>query len=280
MASYPSDVLIPTNAKYYGFIDTRKYFSADWDITWSFTFALTGNEHAFCTFLTTEKTLLSGIPGQYLGYLRDAATLQTEDNKNILTNNSEYILIDGYYGDDDVAQGVLGIAFDSTGLFATHNEGGSEGIEISNVKKNSLIIRDSENTLVFNEHLSSLDSDFFMSNDNKLFQTLKFTLTNSGKKIHIDYKTDDTSYKNLTTIQLNNFSVKNNKYLYPGLTFCSPISSSNTNTSTLFIKNFNFHGTSNPPSTEQMSSKTLHKESSIYTTISGISSYDFSFAHL
>lgn len=278
--AYPSDVFLPTNAKYYGFVDTRKYFSTDWDITWSFTFALTGTEHAFCTFLTTKKTLLSGIPGQYLGYSKDAATIQTENEENIFTNDLEYILADGYYGDDELSQGVLGIAFDSTGLFAAKNEGGNEGISPSNAKKDSLIIRDSKNLLVFNEHLSALDEDFFLSDNNKSFQTLKFTLTNSGKKIHIDYKTDDTTYKNLTTIQLTNFSVDKNKYLYPGLTFCSPISSSSTNTSTLFIKNFNFHGTSNPPITETLTPKTLDGDLTTYTTISGISSYDFSFAHL
>lgn len=279
--AYPSDVLIPSNAKYYGFIDTRKYFCADWDITWSFTFALTGTEHAFCTFLTTNKTLSSAIPGQYLGYLKDVepSRLLTEDSEEILTEDSEYILID-YYKEQYLAQGILGIAFDSTGLFAAANEGGSEGINAPDAKQNSLIIRDNTNKLIFNEHLSSLDSEFFLSNNNKSFQTLKFTLTNSGKKIHIDYKTDSTSYKNLTTIQLSGFSVDRDEYLYPGLTFCSPISSSSANISTMFIKNFNFHGTSTPPNTEKIHSEKLDNDPTTYTTISEISSYDFSFAHL
>jgi hypothetical protein len=69
--SYPGDVLIPVNAKYFGFVDNKMPYNSHWDITWSFQFCLSGDEHGFCTFLTTTPTISSGIPGHYLGYLGD-----------------------------------------------------------------------------------------------------------------------------------------------------------------------------------------------------------------
>lgn len=242
--AYPPDVLLPINAKYTGFADSNKAFNVHWDIIWSFTFALTGTEHGFCTFLTINPNLTGAIPGQYLGFQGASAFNYSKS-------------------------GLLAIAFDSTGYFALSNYGNG-GVSLSGVKKNSLIVRNYNNDVIFNECLSTLDTTFFLASATKNYQTLRFRLTSSGKRLYIDYKTSQTLYKTLTTVDIPGFTADSYPLLYTGLTFCSPISSSSTSPSTMFLKNFNYEGLSSVETYETLSSASIYPDTLGYTSISAI----------
>jgi hypothetical protein len=211
--AFPSDVLLPLSVKYFGFIDSKIAYNPHWDITWSFSYALTGSQHGFCTFLTASSTFLSAFPGQYLGYLNNTAT----------------------------PNGALAIAFDSTGLFAL-SSATRNGVSINNVKPNSLIMRIGNN-LIYNEYLSS----FNISEITKTFKTIRFRLSNGGTKLYIDHKTDSTDYKNLTFLSISSFIVDQYPQLYPSITFSSPISSSLISPSKFWLKNFHTQGNISPP---------------------------------
>lgn len=272
--AFPSDVLLPANAKYFGFVDDKQPFNSHWDIVWSFTFALTGTQHGFCTFLTNNSDLLSGIPGQYLGYLGSLSStryLLTESGEFLLDELGNKLIIEPLSGGEYDTSGILAIAFDSTGYFALSNST-NPGVPKSQVKPNSLIIRDTNNVVVFNETLSSLDTQFFLTSSTKNYQTLRFRFSNSGKKLSVDYKTDTTRYKTLTSISLTSFDPTIHSILYPGLTFCSPISSNSITPSTMFIKNFHVQGNLNTPSYETLNFIPLTASiPTTYTVLSGVS---------
>lgn len=268
----------PINPKYYGFIDKGKPFNISWDISWSFTFALTSNDinfqHGFCTFLTTNPNLLTAIPGKSLGYLGTYPYLYSEDYQIIYSENNEAIILENndVYNYDN--SGFLAIAFDSTGYFALSSIT-APGVSLSNVKKNSLIIRDMDNSLVINEHLSSLSTKFFLASAKKNYQTLRFRCTNNCKLLHIDFKGENTDFIPLTTVFIKNFNtdiITYNIPIYIGFTFCSPVSGTTIKPSTLFIKNFNYNGLSAEPTYEIESVESLYPSILTYTTISGISS--------
>jgi hypothetical protein len=280
--AYPDDIYLPSNSKEFGFVDTKYQFNSHWDIVWSFSFAIAGTEHAFSTFLTSMSSISSAQGGQYLGYLGSESMLISSIpylltdplQEVILDETGDSLLYDGlstYFYSETTKSGVFIIAFDSTGYFALPVNG-YPGVDISEVKKNALIIRDQTDEVIFNESLSSLSTEFFLASSTKVYQTLRFRFSNAGKKLSIDFKNDSNIYKTLTSININ-FDVNSNTKLYPALTFCSPISSLET-PSTLFLKNFHTQGNINDPTYESLSYVPLSVfVSSLYTTISGISAY-------
>ena len=245
----PADVSLPANKIVFGFIDPKTVHNSHWDLTWSFSFACVGLEHGFTTFLTFDQsTGISGVPGQYLGYL---------SNPPLDTN-------------------LLAIAFDTTGLFALSStllSNTNGGVGINQINPNSLIIRDFTNTVVYNQPLSSLDTSFFLTSSVKNYQTLRFRLTNAGRRIVIDKQQSDYTYNNLLTLNISS----NPQFLaglspiYPAFTFCSPISGASKPTSTLYLKNFHVHGNSAAPTYEIIDFTPLTSDPlTSFTTISGI----------
>jgi len=241
----PSDVFLPVNAKYYGFVQTDKPMNLNWEVTWSFTFALTGTEHGICSFLTTDPSLATGIPGQYLGYLGNT--------------------VSGYS-----RSGLFAVGFDTTGKFALSSTS-NVGVRLSAVKPYSLVIRDYDNTVIFNRPLSSLSTEFILTSSSKVFQTLRFRVTKGGKKLYIDFKNNSSEYTLLTSVSLSGISISDNTQVYAGLTFCSPISGNTTDVSTLFLKNFNVEGVASTPTSETIPMISIYENGSTYTTISAIS---------
>ena len=111
--SYPSNIVLPTDAKYFGFVDPKYAYNTHWDITWSFSYALTGVQHGFCTYLASKTILYDTIPGHHLGYSSHTNTLNYDESPIVYDNE---LLI---YGDTRLHPvGPLAIAFDSTGYFA------------------------------------------------------------------------------------------------------------------------------------------------------------------
>lgn len=208
--SFPSDVRLPSNAKYVAFVDDKKEFNPNYDIIWSFQYAITGTEAGFSTFLTSKTPDLTAIPGHYLGY---SGNMQT---------------------------GGICIAFDTTGLFALSSST-RKGVGLNSIKRNSIIIRDNNDNITLYESLSNLNSTFFITASSKSYKTMRFRYTNTNK-IGIDFKLDNSSaYTELTSITLES-NPENLSDLVPGFAFSSPVSSLNT-PGGLFLKNFHTQGT-------------------------------------
>ncbi len=272
-----TDILLAPSAKYFGFVDDHTAYNTNWDITWSFTYALTGEQHGFCTYLAVSSTpSLSGLPlstivlpGQYLTYHGNYPYLLDEDFNPILDENDENIYVEG----DSVysPNGFLAIAFDSTGYFALSDEYlPTDGVSLENTIPNSLIVREGP-TVIFNEALSSLDSSFQLATSAKEFKTLRFRVANAVKKLYVDYKNEySDSYRNLATINLSNIDVDGYRLAYPTFAYCSPVSSLTIDPSKLWLKNFHVHGNPNLPTTESVEFTPLSSSSTGYTTISGI----------
>lgn len=245
MPNYPADVILPLNYKSFGLIDSKLDYNSNWDIVWSFTYALSSNtnsQHSLCTFLTTLSSI-SAFPGQYSGIMGPS------------------------YNDGRVA---LGIIFDSTGYSTLSN---TYTVGMSSSYPNSLTIRD-KSTIIYHQPLSALDTSFIFTSGGKHYQTLRFGFYNTGRKLQIDYKID-SGYKELLTIPLSTYDwIDDNTILYPGLTYCSPISSNNTNSSILYLKNFHVQGNSSNPTYEYTSFTPLTTLTpTIYTTLTGISAF-------
>jgi len=280
--SYSIDNLLPSNAKYIGFVDSKKDYNPYYDITWSFTYSLTGEEHAFCTFLTALSTLSAGIPGQHVGYLGSTSTYSITSINNILTEDNLDIFDEsgGFLMDESLGilssgsvgtNGLMAICFDSTGLFALSSSSYG-GVGINNIKKNSLIIRQGTN-VIYNESLSSLDTSFQLASATKFPKILRFRYANQGKKLYIDWKYPQINFKNLLTLTCD-LSLVGNPIVYPAFSYTSPVSSL-TSPSTLWLRNFHTQGVENTP-TYETASMFVPLTSNIitqFTTISGISAY-------
>jgi hypothetical protein len=240
---FPSDISLSSNAKYFGIIDPKKAYNLNWDVVWSFTYALTGTQHGFSSFLTTSPTITSGLPGQYLG----------SDNLNM----------------------IISIGFDSTGYFALSSPLRS-GISLSSTIPNSIIVRDSNNSIIFNKALSSLDTSFILSSSIKTYQTLRFRYSNAGKKLSIDFKKLNNKYSTLTSLNIANLNITDNLSVYPGFSFCSPISGLTITPSTMFIQNFHTQGNTLSSTYETLEMIPLTGNIlNTFTTISGISATPF-----
>lgn len=244
---WPPDTLIPLDAKYFGIVDTETPYSTASEIVWSFSFALTGTEHGFSTFLTPSWADIGitteGYPGHRLSYLYSTAN----------------------------SIGKLCIAFDTTGLFALSSTDGSyTGATLSQINPNSLIIRDSFDNLLYNEPISSLDSSFFLTSSVPNWQTLRFRLTDLGRLLYID-KLFGKNYKNILTLPISTFNYLNYPIMYCGFTFVSPVSSL-LSPSTFWIKNFHSHGKDeHEPTEEIISTVSIYpNQNTTFSTISNI----------
>jgi hypothetical protein len=267
--SFPADITLPANAKYFAFVDNNNQYNPSYDITWSFQYALTGTEAGFCTFLTSQTQSTSALPGQYLGYscsLPASAFLATESGEFILTEDYNRIVLEGNVGTDTV--GDICIAFDTTGLFALSSSTRG-GVNLNQIKRNSIIIREGSDNIIFYETLSSLNSSFSILSSAKSYKTLRFRYANTDT-ISIDFKYNtDSSYRTLTSVYIGNYLTYKNG-LKAGFTFCSPISSLNT-PSTLFFKNFHVQGTAQEETVEIIPFTKMETFGELtYNTLSGI----------
>jgi hypothetical protein len=263
--AFPFTVKLPNNSRYYSFVEGKKNFNANYDITWSFSYYLpassiqTHNNYqlGFATFLTSLSAPISSLPGQYLGdqdpeYI--LRTLDTETAGVLKTESGVPILLESA-----VLSGMLvKVAFDSTGFYALTNNGGYNaltgaaerpgvGLE-SDCFREALVVRDFDHNLVANGALSSMSTSFSTLSTNT-FRTLRFRYVNLGRKLHIDSReSDTTTYTLLTTISLNynldekpNFGQDN---IFVGFSLCTPISTENYALSAgdFYLRNFHIEG--------------------------------------
>jgi hypothetical protein len=253
--AFPTDIKLPTNARYYTFVSQQKKFNSNYDITWSFEYKLpaiyinnyNNYQLGFSTFLTNLKDPISSLPGQYIGdqdpeYILSAHALLTESPIVMKTEGDSTILIEG-----GLLSGTLvKVAFDSTGLYAMTGRHDRPGVDWDDINRNSLIVRDYEHNVRANSPLSSISSSFStLSTDT--FRTLRFRYVNLGQKIHIDFReSDTTTYTLLTTINLEPrlTFLSNLENIYCGFSFTSPVSTSSETVSAehFFLRNFNIEG--------------------------------------
>jgi hypothetical protein len=250
--SFPSDVTLPTNAKYIAFVDEKKNYNPNYDIIWSFQYAISGSntgifrkECAFATFLTSSTPSVSAIPGHYLGYSGNtplSAFLLDENGDYVLSEDSERIILEGNSEND----GLIGlcIAFDTSGLFALSSSS-RPGVGLNNIKRNSLIIRDINDNITLYEELSNIDPAFTILSSSKVYKTLRFKYTNTDK-LTIDYKMEGSNtFVELTSVNINSNS-DSISHFCPGFSYCSPVSSlASIRTANLYLKNFHVQGTEN-----------------------------------
>lgn len=249
----PSEILLPSDARYYQFVETDLSYNSNYDIVWSLQFKLPGDnaynsnyEYAFGTFLTSLTGELSALPGQYVG---DSDPLLISGQTQLLTEQTPTSAITTE-GEIDIAVDsttlsgqLIKVVFDSTGLYGLSGRDGRSGVGEHQIKKNSISIRDYFHDLVFYEHLSAFSPTFSLTSDE--FQTLRVRYANLGTKISIDKKVD-TKYQTLTTIELP-FRLKefnNLDNVFVGYSFSTPISTQTPVLSVgdFFLKNAHIEG--------------------------------------
>jgi hypothetical protein len=289
--AFPSDIVLPVDAKYFVFIERKKWFNSNYDICWSFQFAITANDMDQQALLTTflcDSYNLTAYPGQYGGYNPYSPYLLTENKEYLLTDNiqrfilepesspeyvfnelGDYILTETGDISAEVAtyangSSLVGIGFDTTGLFALSSDLRS-GVSLNDIKTNSLIVRNELGDVIFNESLSNIDSEFILLSTSKAYQTLRFCVTNNGTKLSIDYRPENS----VTYIPLTSFTIDigsyNSPFVYMGISFSSPVSSSTGIPATLFLRNFQFEG-SKSLETDYSTLTTTKLNSNIYTS--------------
>lgn len=251
---YPA---LPSNAKAINIIGTE-YFSSLYDIVWSFDYAISGNantEAGFTVFLTSSSTSLSGggagIDLAYSGLSASTA---------------------GYTVKPGISGAVIAAGFDTTGLFAASAADSGkfvrDGLQDINVKRNSVTLRGgwpsySYNTYSYHQPISSLTSEAFNIIENGItYKTIRARLGDLGRTLYIDFRnTPEEDFKPLIAREV--FSLPNlssGKVLLPGISFASPISSNNTNsTGNIFVKNVHFEGLY--PATTAVNIETIPTES-------------------
>ena len=261
--AFPSDIILPADARYYSFVETKRKYNSNYDIVWSLQYKLPENtstnssvlnieqpenyQLGFTTFLTTLSSPISALPGQYMGdsdpaWILSGGKLTTEDEAALLTEDDQFIEVD----ENALSGTLLKIAFDTTGLYGVNGRDGRPGVDIDYRKKESLILRDYNHNVIVNEHLSAISTSFStLSTDT--FRTLRFRYVNLGQKLHIDYHdSDTTTYSSLTTInlgfRLENYSNLDN--IYCGFSFTTPVSTTAVNLSAkeFFLRNFHTEG--------------------------------------
>jgi len=207
--SFPADITLPLSAKYFSFKNTEKY-NSNYDITWSFSCLVSSvsAQYGMCTFLTTlTSSPLSALPGQYIGTY--------------------------------IPYNAVSIAFDTTGLFALSSTI-RPGVNRTQIIPNSLVVRNSSYNVIYNQSLTGTGFNFYNSN-----QVIRCRYSNPQQMLYVDYrKVESRDFINLATIPIT-ISVPNtlnSDNMFSGFSFCSPISTTNTNTATMLVYNFHTDG--------------------------------------
>jgi len=226
-------------------------FNALHDITWSFQYSLCGPPHStggFTTFLCDATTpVLTG--GGYRSGLCYGPYVVTEnllvspsplDKISISTPNfGGYIRIStgtpvGTY-QNGLSGAVVGVGFDSTGLFASRYKGFLTGLTAA--LPNSITVRASDD---FTYQGSTIPT-FSILEHIEIYRTLRFNLTDLGQTLNIHLK--DDAYGDYVLIDSFDTGMlfTDDKMCKIGMSFASPVSASYK--ACLKIRDFHYHGT-------------------------------------
>tara|TARA_R110000824_G_scaffold356721_2_gene543966 strand:- start:5792 stop:6691 length:900 start_codon:yes stop_codon:yes gene_type:complete len=239
LAGFPSDISLPSLARYYTFVESKKAFNSNYDITWSFQYRLPSTsfgstakfhnyELGFSTFLTNLVQPISTLPGQYLGdqdpeFVLSAHALLTETPEVLKTEGDSTVLLEGA-----VLSGMLvKVGFDSTGRYALTGRDDRPGVKPNQLLRESIVVRDYLHNVLAYNHLSSISTSFStISTDT--YRTLRFRYVNLGRTLYIDSRdSNTTTYTLLTAIDMGSrySTLSNLDNIYCGFAFSTPISS-------------------------------------------------------
>tara|TARA_R110001583_G_scaffold11403_3_gene51618 strand:- start:3316 stop:4206 length:891 start_codon:yes stop_codon:yes gene_type:complete len=263
--AFPTDILLPDNARYYTFIETKKNFNSNYDITWSFSYyfpfssfqATPNYQLGFTTFITSLSYPISALPGQYLGdqdpeFILSANALYTEVPEVLKTEADSTILLESGI----LSGSLIKIAFDSTGFYALTGRDDRPGVGLeTDCHRDALVIRDFDHNVIANAPLKDIAVDSvsttFSTLSTDTWRTLRFRYINLGQKLHIDVReSETTTYSLLTTINLDFSlgSVANLDNIFVGFSLCTPISASTSlsgyalSAGNFYLRNFQIEG--------------------------------------
>lgn len=158
-------------------IANTQAFNAYQDIAWSLQYSLCGTADAqagFCAFLYDAPALSAGGIGKSLGY----------------APSQDYTSFANVSG---VSGAIIGVGFDSTGLFAASGNGLSTGINASQVIRNAITIRTGTNfAYVTTFAATAFDSAFTVVQSSAALQQFRFRLTDASNTMEIAHWNGDS----------------------------------------------------------------------------------------
>lgn len=210
----------------------------NYDIVWSF------------KFLLSSTGLTSNHQGGFVTYLVESSAAYSVGGGSYFIGYDNNPITSGLSG------AALGIAFDSTGLFAVSSIGSrTSGVDISKLKRNSIAVRGQsfDCNLLYNESISALSTNFTLLTNTEDYQWLRLRLGNVGQTLYIDHRRNDyDQYTSLAEIPVSiNFGLST-KYSI-GFSYTYPITSTsfaeNQANTILRIKNLQVEGITGIPDT-------------------------------
>jgi len=196
-------------------------FNVNYDLIWSFKFALTGDTTAtqggFTTFLKYGNETLSGGGGyQALGYLP--------------TTNGGMV------------SAVLAVGFDTNGYFALSTTNYNGNSSLPNIPTFSVRGGAPNYNLLYTAPLSSLSTEFTLLTTSVNYCWLRFRLGDVCGKVYIDYRLSDGSqYIPLTSIPVS-LVYTDSTVMNVGISYATPLTTTSLAESTLLIKSFTVEG--------------------------------------
>ncbi len=226
-----ADIYLPNNTVCNS-IGHNIAYNANYDIVWSFDYSLSGtngSQGSFTTFLFDGGvSLTGGGPGAGGGFYKAGNYLSGGNPVDV----------------QSLSGAILGINFDTTGLFATSGSAAS-GLLVP--IPNSLSIRYGQTNFEYltSVSLTSLYTDFKFLLSSQEFNRLRFRLTDVGQTLKVDYS-NTNSFVEIASIPIN-LSINNNTAYKIGISYTSPISGSNAKPAIFSIKNFHVEGKTDIP---------------------------------
>ena len=204
-------------------------FNAYQDVDWSLQYSLCGSVDAqagFCAFLYDAPALTNGGIGKSLGF----------------APSQDYTSFTNISG---VSGAIIGIGFDSTGLFAASGNGMSTGIDASQIIPNAITIRTGTNfAYVTTFAATAFDSTFTVVQSSDALQQFRFRLTAASNIMEIAHWNGD-SYDVWCNIPVA-LNLPTSAFCRAGFSFASPLCGIAA-TARFGIANAHFEGSINEP---------------------------------
>jgi hypothetical protein len=207
-------------------------YNANYDIVWSFDYTLSGSgQGSFTTFLFDGgvQTLTGGGIGKGGAYC----------NIDNITVNSAFTTVDGVSG------AILGINFDTTGIFALSGNGVA-GISASDI--NSISIRSGQSALfglLTSVAISSVDTEFNLKTGEG-FNRLRFRLTDIGQTIIVSRQSTTGKFVDILSTPTN-LTINDDTLYKIGIGYTSPVSGASSTKCKFAIRNAHFEGKTDSP---------------------------------
>jgi hypothetical protein len=207
-------------------------YNANYDIIWSFDYSLSGNntsQGSFTTFLFDGLSSFGGgAPGAGGAYYSAGQYL----------SGSNTLII------PSVSGAILGINFDTTGLFAISGSA-ANGLLTPIPKSLSIRYGQTDFQYLTSVSLTSLYTDFDLLLSAQEYNRLRFRLTDIGQTLKIDYKVSD-GYTEILTLPVN-LNITDNTTYKVGIGYTSPVSGASSTQAIFSIRDFHVEGKTEVP---------------------------------